>query len=89
MYRIFSTPRYAVRSGLYFRAIDVGMFQIHMVLLENIGIHIQENLFDGVRKFISDEDAKGGIGRCLHAIKKIQEPPFSMKAKSMTLRNFC
>ena len=58
MYRIFSTPRYAVRIGLYFRAIDVGMFQIHMVLLENIGIRIQENLFDGVRKFISDEDAK-------------------------------
>ena len=68
----FSYPGIAVRICLYFRAIDVGMFQIHVVLLKNIGIHVQKNLFYGISKLISNEVAKGGKGRCLHAIKKIQ-----------------
>ena len=41
----FPYPGITVRIRLYFRAIDIGMFQINVVLLKNIGIDIQKNLF--------------------------------------------
>ena len=70
----FPYPGIAVRIRLYFGTIDIGMFQINMVFLKNIGIDIQKNLFDGIREFLPDEAAKGGKGRHPHAIEKIQVP---------------